>query len=95
MFEDERTLLVSVALVTGSIRPGREPRLLQLEAAVRIMAIAAIHRPFQHLVMKGPVELRLGLVVTRHAKQDFMFLQQVPRREVACVGREGPNRLQR
>ena len=95
MFEDERALLVGVALETAGIRPGRQPRLLQLETPVRIMAIAAIHRPFQHLVMKGPVELRLGLVVTSHAELDFTFLQHVPRREVACVGREGPDRLQR
>jgi len=77
MFEDERTLFVRVASVADSVRPCREPCLLQLEASVRIMAIAAIHRAFQHPVVKGPVELGLGLVMTRHAEQHLVFFQHV------------------
>ena len=78
MFEDERTLFVRVALEARSVRPCRKPYLLQLESSVRIMAIAAIHRPFQHFVVKGSVELRLGLVMTRHAEQHLVFFQHTP-----------------
>jgi hypothetical protein len=53
MFVNERPLLVGVALDTGSVRPGRQARLLQFKAAMRIVTIAATHRPFQNLVMEG------------------------------------------
>ena len=78
MFEDKRSLFVRVTLEAGGVRSGRKPCLLLLESSVRIMAIAAIHRPFQHFVMKGSVELRLGLVMTRHAEQHFVLLQHMP-----------------
>lgn len=52
MLVDKRSLLVSVTLNTCRIRTCREARLLQLEPAVRIVAIAALHRAFEDLVMK-------------------------------------------
>ena len=95
MFEDERALFVRVALEAGGVRPRSQPYLLQLEAAMRVMTIAAIHRAFQDFVMEGAVELRLGLVVTSHAEQHLVFFQHASRDEVTGVRRKGADRLQR
>lgn len=74
VFEDERALFVRMTLVADSIRSGCQPRLLLLKPTVRIMAVAAIHRAFQHPVMKWSVELRLRLVMTCHAEQNLVPL---------------------
>src|SRR5689334_13460267 len=95
MFEDERPLFVSVALEAGGVRPSSKPRLLQLETSVRVMAIAAIHRPFQHPMMEGASELGLGLVVACHAELNLVFLQHMHRDKVACMCRKRTDRLQR
>src|SRR5215212_3498138 len=95
MFENERALFVGVALEAGSVRPCRKSRLLQLDPSVRIMAIAAIHRAFEHLMMEWPVELRLGLVVTRHAELNRVFFQHTLRGEVTGVRSKGSDWLQR
>jgi hypothetical protein len=52
MFERKRPLLVYVTLDASRVRSGSKPGLLQLEPAVRIVAIAATHRTFQNLVME-------------------------------------------
>jgi len=95
MFEDERALFVRVALEAGGIRPGRQSYLLLLEPSVRIMAITALHRAFQYLVMEGPVELRLGLVVTRHAELRLVFFEHPLRDKVAGVCRERADWMER
>ena len=51
MFERERSLLVCVTLDARCVRADSQPRLLQLETTVRIVAIAAFHRAFEDLVM--------------------------------------------
>jgi hypothetical protein len=68
MFVDKRTLLVCVTLDASRVRAGRKSRLFELETAMRIVAIAALHRAFQDLVVEGQIKLVLGLAVTTYAK---------------------------
>ena len=75
MFVRERPLFVCVTLDTAGIGAGRQPCLLQLKTTVGIMAIAAFHHSFEHLVMKRLVEVGLDFVVTAHAKLRFAQLQ--------------------
>jgi len=42
--------------------------LLELETAVRIVTITALHHAFEDLVMKGLVEIRLYFVMTAYAE---------------------------
>src|ERR671939_555091 len=68
VLEGERPLLVRVALDAGRVHAGREPALLLLEAAVRVVAVAALHRAFQYLVVEGLRELVLLLGVALEAE---------------------------
>ena len=76
MLVNKRSLLVCVTLDAGGVRAGGEPRLLELKTAVRIVAIAAFHRPFQHFVMERQIKLVLGFAVTTHAKLRFAVPEQ-------------------
>ena len=67
MFVNKWSLLVCMTLDAGCVRAGRKSRLLEFEAAVRIVAIAALHRTFEHLVMERQIKLVLGLGVTTDA----------------------------
>ena len=64
VFEYERTLFVRVTLYACRVRAKGQLGLFLLESAVRIMAVAALHRAFQHFVMEGFAELCFGLVMT-------------------------------
>ena len=68
VFVSERTLLVRVALYARRVRAGGESCLLELETAVGVVTIAALHCAFKHLVMKGLVEVGLYFVVTAYAE---------------------------
>jgi hypothetical protein len=57
MFEYERTLLVGVAFHAGLVSSDGQFGLLLIEPAVRVVAIAAAHRPFQDFVAEGFGEL--------------------------------------
>lgn len=59
MLEDEWALLIYMTLETTRISANRKSRLFEFEAAMRVMAIGALHRALEHAVMKGHVELRL------------------------------------
>jgi len=72
MFENERASLIAVALDARCVGTDRELRLFLLEASMRIVTIAAVHRSFKDLVMKWLAELRLCFGVTRHAKLRFV-----------------------
>ena len=85
-------LLVRVTLEARGVGAHCEPRLFQLKAAVRIMAIAAVHRALQHPVMEWTIELRFRLVMTLHAELRFALDEHLSRVDVVCVGGEGPNR---
>ena len=76
MFVNERTLFVGVTLDASSVGAGCESRLLELKTAVGIVAVAALHRPFQHFVMERQIELVLGLAVTTEAKLRFAIAEQ-------------------
>ena len=64
----ERSLLIRVTLNAGGVRAGCEPRLLELETAVRVVAVAALHRTFEYLVMKRLVEVGLNFVMATDAE---------------------------
>ena len=85
MFVDKRSLLICVTLDASCVRAGRKSGLLKLETAVRIMAIAALHRAFQHLVMEGQTKLVLDLAVTAYAKLRFAHLEQTQIREAGLL----------
>ena len=85
MLVDKWPLLVGVALDASGINAHREPCLFLLKAAVWIMAIAALHRSFENLVMKGRIKLRLHLAMTTHAELRFPDFQQVNCREAGFL----------
>ena len=65
---NKRSLLVCVTLDASCVGAGRESRLLELKTTVRIMAITALHRAFQHFVVERQLELVLRLAVATHTK---------------------------
>ena len=75
MFEGEWSLLVCVTLDARSVRANSQPRLLQLEAAVRIVTVAAAHGAFKDLVMGRQRELVLHFTVTVQAKHRLADFQ--------------------
>ena len=77
VFEREGTLLVSVTLDASGIGAGGEPRLLQFKTAVRVMAVAALHRPFKNFMVERLVEIRLRFVVATHAELRLAGLQHM------------------
>ena len=81
----EWSLLVCVTLDARGVRAGRQPRLFQLEPAVRVVAIAALHRAFEHFVMERQVKLVLRLTMTTETKLRLAFLQQQQIRDAGLL----------
>ena len=52
VFVNKRPLLVCVTFDASCIGSRRESRLFEFETTVGIVAIAALHRAFEHLVME-------------------------------------------
>ena len=77
MFEGKWSLLVRVTFNARRIRAGRESRLFEFKTAVRIVAIAALHRAFENLVVKRLGKVWLRFTVTTHAKLRLARLQQM------------------
>ena len=75
MLVNKRSLLVYVTLDTSRVRARRESGLLEFETAVRIVAVAALHRAFQNLVMERQVELMFGFAMTTDAKLRLAVLE--------------------
>jgi hypothetical protein len=73
----EGALLVSMTLKAGCVGAGGKPGLLQLKTAMRVVAVTAFHRPFQHLVVKRLVEIRLNFAVATNAKLWLPNFQQM------------------
>ena len=71
MLINKWTLLVGVTLDAYRICTGSKSGLFEFKTTMWIMAIAALHRAFQHLVMERQVKLVLGLAVTTYAKLRF------------------------
>src|SRR5436853_4700387 len=95
MLINERPLLVGVALDAGGINAHRQPCLFLLEAAVRIMAIAALHRAFEDAVMERLGELRLHLVVAGQAELRVVANQHPFWLDAAAALAKGAERNQR
>ena len=79
MFVGEWTLFISVTLNTSCIRAGGEPGLLELKTAMRIMAITALHRSFQNLMVEWFGKIRFRFAVATHAELRFGHFQQFDR----------------
>ena len=75
VFVGERTLLVRVTLNASRIGTGGEPRLLEFETAMRIVAIAALHGSFENLVVERLGEIRFRFTMATHAKLRFAVLE--------------------
>ena len=68
VFKRERTLLIRVTLHASRIDARSESGLFKLESAMWVMAVAALHRAFKHLVVKRQIELVLDLCMTAQTK---------------------------
>ena len=68
MLVDKGALFVRVTLDTSCIDARCQPRLLEFKSAVRVVAITALHRAFEHLVVERQVELVLCLAMTTQAE---------------------------
>ena len=68
VFVGKRTLLIDVTLNASRISAGGQSRLLKFKTSVRVMAIAALHGPFENLMMEGLGEIRFRFIVATHAK---------------------------
>ena len=79
VFVGKWTLLVSVALDASRIRAGGQSGLFEFETTMRIVAITTLHRPFEDLVMKRRVKLRLHLTMTTQAELRLTAFQHVER----------------
>src|SRR5215475_14316508 len=77
MFVHERACFIRVALETNRVLRRSRPQLPVQESAVRIVAVAAQHKPFVHPVMKRSVELLLCFLMASVAKLRRFFLHQV------------------
>ena len=78
MFENEWSLFVGVTFHTCLIGAYCHLCLLLVEPAVRIVAIAAVHRALKHFVTERLRELSLNLSVAGHAELRFAVLKHRP-----------------
>lgn len=85
VLERERPLFVDVALDTSRISARRQPRLLQLKSAMRVVTVAATHAAFQNLVMEGRGKCRLDLAVATHTKLRIVRFQHANGREAGLL----------
>ena len=74
MFKSERTLLIRVTLHAGRVNASSQSRLFKLESAMGIVAVAALHRAFEDLVMKRQIKLVLDLRVAAKTKLGLIGL---------------------
>jgi len=75
MFVNERALLIRMTANARSIGADRKLRLFRLKSAVRVVTVAATHRPFEHFVMERLGELRLRLGMAGHAELGLALLE--------------------
>lgn len=68
MIEDERPLLLDVALEADFLSGITEPELAFVDAAVRLMAIGAVDRTFLHPVVERFCKIRLLLGMAGHTQ---------------------------
>jgi hypothetical protein len=75
VFIGKRPLLIRVTLNASRISTGGQSRLLEFEPTMRIVAITAAHRAFQHFVMEGRGKCRLDLAVATDAELRVVHFQ--------------------
>jgi glycine/D-amino acid oxidase-like deaminating enzyme len=80
MFEDERTLFLAMALEADFLARERLADLLGIDAAVRLMAIGALHGVFLHPVMEWFGKLGSLKSVAAHAKIAGTILERTRQR---------------
>ena len=86
VFISEWALLVRMALDTSCIPSGSEPGLFEFESTMRIVAIAAAHGSFQHLVMEGGRKRRLDLAVATQTELRIVRFQHSNTCEARLLG---------
>ena len=77
VLEHERSARLSVALSANRIHIGGGLDVVVSEGSMNIMAVAALHQAFIHLVVKGHSELRLDICVALEAELRLRRLQQI------------------
>ena len=82
MFVSERPLHLGVAFYTCLFGAKCKPRLLLLKAPVRVVAVAAVHRSFKHLVVERLRELCFHFGMAAYAKLRLTVLEQRTGRQV-------------
>ena len=85
MLVNKRTLLVDVALYTGGVGPRGQARLLEFKTAMRIVAVAALHGAFEHLVMERQIELVLRLAVAVQTELRLAVPKQLDTRDTGLL----------
>jgi hypothetical protein len=85
VFVCEWPLLIGVTLDASGVRAGGEPCLLEFKAAMRIVAIAALHRAFKDLVVKRHTERRFHLAVATETKLRLACLLHADSRETRLL----------
>jgi hypothetical protein len=71
----ERPLLIGVTLNTRGVSPGRESRLFRFKSPVRVVTIATLNRPFQNLMVKRFVEIRVHFGMATDTELSLTQLQ--------------------
>ena len=77
VFIDERPARLGVALGADRVLVGRGLHVVGQEGAVHVVAIAAHHQAFVHLVVERHIERRLSVGVALEAERRLRSLQQL------------------
>ena len=82
---NKRSLLVRMTLDARCVGARRESCLLEFETAMRIVAVTALHRAFQNLVMEGQIELMFCLTVATETKLWLTIPEQLQIRKAGLL----------
>ena len=85
MLVNKRPLLVYVTFYAGRIDACCQSRLFKFETAMRIVAIAALQRTFQHFMMEWQLELVIDLIMTAQTELRFAGLEQLHTRDAGLL----------
>src|SRR5215213_4605824 len=92
VFKHKRSRFIRVTPNATGISSDCQSRLLRLEAAVRIVAVAACHGAFEHFVVKRLRELRFCFVVAAHAQLRLALLEHPYRTLIGTIARNSPDK---
>ena len=85
MLVNKRPLFVYVTFYAGRIDACCQSRLFKFETAMRIVAIAALQRAFQHFMMEWQLELVFDLIMTAQTELRFAGLEQLQTRDAGLL----------